>query len=449
MILAVTTRAQAARQTFSDGTTTTQKVNAVSQLVQDHQSDPIPQEEKITVFNYDDLRRYQQNDEEVKQIIEQLKTPKYKQLYFLKDELLMRRQKPKLSVPFVPAGKLRVSILKAYHDTPANGAHFGRDKTLKRIQERYFWPSLHRDTKNHVKSCLPCLQYNHSRRKCDGALKPIKPPEGVWQLLAMDYHGPIIPSSARGHKYIISITDIMSKFVIAKAVRDNSAKTAAEFLQQEVITKYGTPRCILTDNGSHFTAMMFNNLLKSIGATHLYSTPYHPQTNGQIERFNATMDAKIAVLANERKTNWHEQLSFVTFIYNTSVHATTKHIPFELMYGRKPVLPFDPQSSVVSTMERDEYLQYAKDYISSLTQDMKRIVLNSQRKYKEKYDLNRSNPTYSIGDLVLVKTTAARNKFSVRNEGPFRVQKQLGPKTYVVEHVRKPEYQKQIKFYYF
>ncbi|CAF1447203.1 unnamed protein product [Didymodactylos carnosus] len=260
----------------------------------------------------------------------------------------------------------------------------------------------------------------------------------------MDYHGPIIPSSARGHKYIISITDIMSKFVIAKAVRDNSAETAAEFLQQEVITKYGTPRCILTDNGSHFTAMMFNNLLKSIGATHLYSTPYHPQTNGQIERFNATMDAKIAVLANERKTNWHEQLPFVTFIYNTSVHATTKHIPFELMYGRKPVLPFDPQSSVVSTMERDEYLEYAKDYISSLTQDMKRIVLNSQRKYKEKYDLNRSNPTYSIGDLVLVKTTAARNKFSVRNEGQFRVQKQLGPKTYFVEHVRKPEYQKQV-----
>ncbi|CAF4397126.1 unnamed protein product [Didymodactylos carnosus] len=223
----------------------------------------------------------------------------------------------------------------------------------------------------------------------------------------MDYHGPIIPSSARGHKYIISITDIMSKFVIAKAVRHNSAKTAAEFLQQEVITKYGTPRCILTDNGSHFTAMMFNNLLKSTGATHLYSTSYHPQTNGQIERFNATMDAKIAVLANERKTNWHEQLPFVTFIYNTSVHATTKHIPFELMYGRKPVLPFDPQSSVVSTMERDEYLEYAKDCISSLTQDMKRIVLNENTRRNQTFTSPR---TIGIESTRPNRTTSAHTR---------------------------------------
>ena len=182
----------------------------------------------------------------------------------------------------------------------------------------------------------------------------------------MDFHGPITPSSQRGNKYIITLTDILSKFVIAKAVCDNSAQTAVRFLKEDVITKFGTPRCILTDNGTHFTSSLMNELIKQIGATHLYSTPYHPQTNGQIERYNSTMDAKIAALSNSRKTNWDDQLAFVTFNYNTSIHSSTKQIPFEMMYGRTPVLPFDTQDSNVTLSYDPEYLNKLKNYLSSL-----------------------------------------------------------------------------------
>ncbi|CAF4694884.1 unnamed protein product, partial [Didymodactylos carnosus] len=93
---------------------------------------------------------------------------------------------------------------------------------------------------------------------------------------------------------------------------------------------------------------MMDELFQQIGVTHLYSTPYHPQTNGQIERYNSTMDAKIAALSNEQKTDWDDQLPFVTFNYNTALHATTKQIPFEMMYGRSPILPFDHQDPTVS-----------------------------------------------------------------------------------------------------
>jgi transposase InsO family protein len=150
----------------------------------------------------------------------------------------------------------------------------------------------------------------------------------------MNFHGPITPATRNGNKYIISLTDVLSKFVITKAVRDCTASTAARFLTEEVILKYGTPKCILTDNGTHFTASMMSELCKKIGVTHLYSTPYHPMTNGQIERYNATMDSKIAALSNENRTNWDEQLLFVIFNYNTSIHTTTGQIPFEMMYGR-------------------------------------------------------------------------------------------------------------------
>ena len=176
----------------------------------------------------------------------------------MKDGLLLRRSNP--PVPYVPQGELRRTILTIYHDTAANGAHFGRDKTIHKIKTRYFWPSMYKDINNYIKSCILCAQFNPRRQKTPGALKPIKPPEGVWQLVSMDFHGPITPTSQRGNKYIISLTDVLSKFVVTKAVRDNTAQTAVRFLKEDIITKFGTPRCILTDNGTHFTSTMMNEL---------------------------------------------------------------------------------------------------------------------------------------------------------------------------------------------
>ena len=86
-----------------------------------------------------------------------------------------------------------------------------------------------------------------------------------------------------------------------------------------------------------------NELIKQIGAIHLYSTPYQPQTDGQIERYNSTMDSKIAVLSSLRKTDWDDQLSFVTFNYDASTHSSTKQVPFEMVYNPAPVLLFDHQ----------------------------------------------------------------------------------------------------------
>ena len=252
--------------------------------VPDHERQPVNNtRDQIIPFTYEQLKELQYQDEQTKHMITHIEQFNK---YFIQNDMLMRKTSP--PVPFVPKGRIRSDIIKIYHDTPANGGHFGRNKTTRKIQARYYWPNMVSDIRNHVNSCIPCLQNNHRRQKPPGALKPIKPPEGVWQLLTMDFHGPITPSTRSGNKYIISLTDVLSKFVIAKAVRDCTASTAARFITEEVILKYGTPKCILTDNGTHFTALMMSELFKKIGVTHLYSTPYHPMTNGQIERYNAT-----------------------------------------------------------------------------------------------------------------------------------------------------------------
>ncbi|CAF2896967.1 unnamed protein product [Rotaria sp. Silwood2] len=383
-------------------------------------------------FSREELLQAQQNDNYAKNILNNIK--KYKN-YIIKDNLLMRRLNH--PAPYVPQGALRRTILHIYHDTAANGAHFGRNKTLHKIKQRYFWPSMYTDIENYVKSCIPCAQFNPRRHKTPGTLRPIPPPEGVWQLVSMDFHGPITPTSQRGNKYIICLTDVLSKFVITKAVRDNTAQTAVRFLKEDIISKFGTPRCILTDNGTHFTSTLMDALIQQVGATHLYSTPYHPQTNGQVERYNSTMDAKIAALSNLRKTDWDDQLPFVTFNYNASIHTSTKQIPFEMMYGRSPVLPFDHQDTNVTLSHDSEHVRKLRQFLSQLNEQAKIHITKNQERYKQRYDENRSDPSYSIGDLVLVKTLHIRSKFDTRYEGPFRIIQIITPKTFIVQHVKK------------
>ncbi|CAF1069288.1 unnamed protein product, partial [Rotaria magnacalcarata] len=396
-------------------------------------------ENRITTISIEQLIQAQQNDNYAKNILNKIK--KYKH-YIINDNLLMRHTNP--PVPYVPQGDLRKIILNIYHDTTANGAHFGRDKTIHKIKQRYFWPSMYKDIDNYIKSCIPCAQFNPRRQKPLGTLKPIQPPDGVWQLVAMDFHGPITPTTQRGNKYIISLTDVLSKFVITKAVRDNTTLTAVRFLKEDIISKFGTPRCILTDNGTHFTSTMMDELVKQIGATHLYSTPYHPQTNGQVERYNSTMDAKIAALSNLRKTDWDDQLPFVTFNYNTSIHSSTRQIPFEMMYGRSPVLPFDHQDTNVTLSYDPEHSKKLNQFLLKLNEQAKINIIKNQERYKQRYDMNRSNPTYNIGELVLCKTLNIRYKFDIRYEGPFRIVKQLTPKTFIIQHVKKPTLYRQV-----
>ncbi|CAF4095180.1 unnamed protein product [Rotaria sordida] len=159
-------------------------------------------------------------------------------------------------------------------------------------------------------------------------------------------------------------------------------------------------------------------------------------TNGQVERYNATMDSKIATLSNENRTNWDEQLPYITFNCNTSIHTTTGIIPFELMYGRLLVLQFDHQQPIVTLSQDPEHVKKLKKYLSSLTEHAKINILQQQKKYKQRYDRYRTNPVYKISDLVLIQALNRRNKFDIRYEEPYRIIQKLGPKTYIVKHIK-------------
>ena len=152
----------------------------------------------------------------------------------------IRKNGRKYLLRYVPRSLLR-NILSIYHDSTYNGADFGVKRTFYKIRDRYFWPSQFKNVHDHVFSCIECKTNNYVRRKSDGHLRPITPPQGIMKKVSMDFVGKILKSS-HGNQYIIVLTDLLSKFVIPKAVLDCTSATAVKFLVEEVMLKFGIPK---------------------------------------------------------------------------------------------------------------------------------------------------------------------------------------------------------------
>lgn len=250
----------------------------------------------------------------------------------------------------------------------------------------------------------------------------------------MDFVGPITPSSSSGKQYILVITDLLSKFVIARPTSNSSALTAAKILVEDVFLKFGTPNQILTDNGRHFTGELFNHVMSICGVCHMYTTPYNPKANGTCERFNASMCDSLAAMCNGTGRDWDEKLSKLLFAYNASRHAVTQLTPYEMVFGRTCRLPFDLPKRTTTIVEHHHYATQLRQHLDFATQAARSNIANSQRRSKQRYDANRSDQTHSIGDFVYVKRLGFLHKFERKFDGPFQVIQLLNHSTYRLQN---------------
>ena len=386
-----------------------------------------------------DIERFkleQRNDPFVQQKILEMEKYPNKCSYLLKDHLLykllaMRRNcSTKTKLIYVPSSMIG-DLLEAYHSHPLGG-HFGVLRTYLKIRNKFWWPEMKQSIIHYIRSCLPCQQFNVSRSKKPGRLQPIPPPEGPFQLIGMDYCGPL-KRTPRGNQYVLCITDYFTRWIVAVAVPDCSAQTTAEALFNEFICKYGVPTVILTDQGTHFLNQLMEAMSKLVGYKHTYSTTYHPQSNGMIERFNATFIPQIAKLQDRENNNWDDYLSPVVFAYNTGCHSTTQYAPYELLFGREPRFPTDQSRTSFTFQRPNDYYEQLKKSMKIIHSHARENIIRKQRQYKTQYDKQRSDPHYAINDRVLIRRHGMKNKLEpkfsitpqiiVREEHPVYVVK--------------------------
>jgi hypothetical protein len=387
-------------------------------------------------FNSSDIRNAQLKDKKMKDIMESLATGTSIKSFFLKDNVLckiiQRQGQPTHILPFVPKS-MRPNLLLAYHDHPTSG-HLGVYKTWCKIKDRYYWPGMYGDIKNHVLSCGACQQFKISRKKPVGLLQPIEQPVGVMDLLGLDFIGPV-PMSSQGNQYILVCTDYLSKYCITEATKDCTATTAARFLVEKVILQYGVPKELITDQGTHFMAKVFEAVALRCGVHHITATTYHPQTNGLTERLNATIANSIGPYVNQQQSDWDEYLPFITYLYNTSKQASTQFEPYKLMFGRVPRLPFDIPSRTVVLPTPNDYFTQLDRFLNETKHTARCNVKRQQYVYKRRFDTGRTDQKFSIGQHVWLKQMMNHKlkKFSPKYYGPFQIEQQRGRLNYVVK----------------
>ncbi|GBB99078.1 hypothetical protein RclHR1_34020001 [Rhizophagus clarus] len=215
-------------------------------------------------------------------------------------------------------------------------AHFAVNTIFNKIKDCYYWPQMYENIREYIKSCDSCQRRGKS--KANQLLHPIVM-HGPFYQVGIDFVKPL-PITPNRNRYIIVAMDYMTKWPEARPVSCATAEETSQFIYEDIICRHGYPAKLLSNRGTHFNNQMVKKLLEKFGIKHVFSTPYHLQTNGLVKRFNRTLCeslSKLVIQTNE----WDRYIAPVLFAYRTSKHSTTKISPFYLVNGREAKLPVD------------------------------------------------------------------------------------------------------------
>src|SRR5436305_1699510 len=347
------------------------------------------------------------NIEEYKKIYDNIvKYPKYE---IIEDKLYrIKKEIPRLVIE----KKDYEGFMYLMHDHELS-AHFGIRATQDKVKEKYYWKNMNKDIESYVKSCDQCQKRGKPSSKYE--LNSIEVKEPFYQI-GIDFVGPL-PSTKNRRRYIIVAMDYFTKWPEARAVTRDTAEETSKFIYEDIICRHGCPQKVISDRGTHFKNKLIESLMERFNIKHNFSTSYHSQTNGLVEKFNKTLCEALAKLSSNK--NWDKMIPSVLFAYRNKIQSSTKVRPFYLVYGRKARF-FDNE------IYNEERIVELTEELPKARRTAKEEILKSKVKQKEYYDKKaKRDQKFKIGTKVLKFEASRENsksgKLDDKWKGPYLI----------------------------
>jgi transposase InsO family protein len=248
---------------------------------------------------------------------------------------------------------LTTAVLQKTHASPIVG-HAGRDSTFRILQRSYHWDGMAQDCARFVRNCDICRKSRPSRQLRQGLLQPLPIPERFWSDISIDFMTDLPSHEEGGPRYLMVITDRLSKYVQLEAMESMKSQTCAARFKEVWWRFRGFPNAIISDRGSDWVGDFWSELCRLVGIKQLLSTSYHPQTDGGTERMNQEVQQYMRCYLTFAQEDWPEHLAACQLTINNRDSTVTGFSPNRLLLGFDvdPIPRTEPFPSVPPTSEK-------------------------------------------------------------------------------------------------
>ncbi|GJS42922.1 reverse transcriptase domain-containing protein [Tanacetum coccineum] len=333
-------------------------------------------------------------------------------------------------IPRCVHGQEANDILKACHEGPTGGHHSVNLIAQKVFDAGLFWPTIYRDVHTMIKSCDTCQRQGKISQRDEMPQNAIQVCE-IFDVWGIDFMGPF--SSSHGNKYILVVVDYLSKWVEAKALPTNDARVVVKFLKS-LFARFGTPRAIISDRGTHFCNDQFAKVMSKYGVAHRLATAYHPQMSDQVEVSNRGLKRILERTVGENRVSWYDKLDDVLWAFRTAFKTPIGCTPYKLVYGKSCHLPIELEHKAYWALKHANFdLKTTGDHrkfqLNELNELCDKAYENSliyKERTKKLHDSKIKNRIFNVGDRVLLFNSRLKifsGKLKTRWSTPFTITK--------------------------
>ncbi|KAL4153815.1 hypothetical protein QTP88_001648 [Uroleucon formosanum] len=309
--------------------------------------------------------------------------------------------------------------IRELHENPLGG-HHGLTRTFNKFYEEHNWKGMRKQIKQFIRHCPDCQKNKTATRTPKEPMVITSTATRAFEKIFLDVVGPL-PRTHSGNSFILTLQDDLTKFAWASPMENHEANTVAQHFVTKFVCLHGIPQSLVTDCGTEFLSNVFKEVCKLLKIRQTSTTPYHPQSNGSLERSHRSLAEYLRDFIGKDELNWDTRIPYAIFCHNSTVHSATKFQPYHLVYGNSVKIPTSLTNEPEPQYNYNDYQYEVKRQMQEAQALARSNLLEAKSKSKKQYDKTAKHQSFEVGQKVLLQEKAPKNKLAPKWLGPYKI----------------------------